>query len=514
SSYPGDHSFASSSGTYNLMVTPAPTVAVFNNNPVPLVGQPVTMIVVGGPDLKNGVAPTGTVSIFDGSTLIGGPLPVIPDSVQSGFPSDFSSSVQITYSTGGVHQLTAKYSGDPNYAASSSAPLTVQPLYPTTLSVTASPTTITFGQSFTITAVVTSNTKSPAMTGSFSFLGSFTPITGTVIGIPSTDANGNQILTATTTTTPQSSEFVQVNYSGDSNFQANSSSTNLITVNIPDFTLGPGAGITIVTSTGQSASGQITITPATQTPSTVNLAIQSPVTIAGYTISLNSNQVSLNGSAATAMLLLSSTGSSPTTAMTRPLRHTETILVTRGDWWSLSATMGLAAVFLLLFTDRRRRYCAATGLGMLCLLCLALGCGGGAAVGGGAIGGGGGAGGATPTSITLTTSNSKVDQNTVIMLTAQITAQHPLTGMVSLYDYGTQFLGTFSLNGTQAIIGEPGNFYGLGVHQITAQYTGDPLNLASTSSALPQVITGTTSVTILGNTGSDFHSLQATLTLQ
>jgi hypothetical protein len=86
--------------------------------------------------------------------------------------------------------------------------------------------------------------------------------------------------------------------------------------------------------------------------------------------------------------------------------------------------------------------------------------------------------------------------------------------MVSLYDYGTQFIGTFPVNGTQAIIGEPGNFYGLGIHQITAQYTGDPENSSSTSSALSQVITGTTSVTILGSTGSDFHSLQATLTLQ
>ena len=196
--------------------------------------------------------------------------------------------------------------------------------------------------------------------------------------------------------------------------------------------------------------------------------------------------------------------------MLKRARHSEILFTSQNSWWTLPGTLVLAFLFLLLVTARPQRLSAVSGLALFGLLCFALGCGGGGTV----IGGGGGGGtGATPTSITFTTSNAKVDQNTVFTMTAQITAQHPLTGMVTLFDYGTQ-IATFGIEGSQSIMGEPGSFYGLGVHQFTAHYTGDPDNAPSASSALTQTITGTTGVSIVGNTGGDFHSLQATLTLQ
>jgi hypothetical protein len=507
--YSGDSSYqASTSATDTFTVTPAPgTQLQFTSSPTAIVGTPLTLNIFGIPNVASGATATGTVSILDGSTLVAGPVTVTCYYCTPGEPVDFTASAQVTFTTSGNHTLTANYSGDADYA-SASATLTVDALYPTTVTVTPSSSTINYGQSVTITATVVSSGKSPAMTGNFTFGGSYTQIPGPVTGTPGTDASGNQTLTATVTTTPQSGEYVQVNYAGDSNFESAFATSNFINVSIPDFTLGPASGISVVPTAGQAGSGQITITPSTQTPSTVNLSLQSSPTIPGYTLSLSPQQVSLNGSAATVTFSMTPTVGVPTSAVTS-FGHSAGITIIRGgNWWSLSVVTGLAALFLLGLPGRRERHRPVLGLGLVCLFCLTLGCGGGSG------GPGGGGGGPTQTSIVLATANAKVDQNSVVTITAQITAQHPLTGMVSVYDYNNQFIGTFGLNGNVATIGEPGSFFGIGVHQITAKYSGDTNNLPSTSNSLTQVITGTTSVSIQGNTGGDFHYLQVTIGLQ
>ena len=86
--------------------------------------------------------------------------------------------------------------------------------------------------------------------------------------------------------------------------------------------------------------------------------------------------------------------------------------------------------------------------------------------------------------------------------------------MVGLYDYGTQ-IATLGINGNQIVFSEPGNFCGLRIHQITAKYLGDTQKLASPASSLfTQTVTGTTVLTIQGNTGGDVHYLNATVGLQ
>jgi Bacterial Ig-like domain (group 3) len=110
--------------------------------------------------------------------------------------------------------------------------------------------------------------------------------------------------------------------------------------------------------------------------------------------------------------------------------------------------------------------------------------------------------------------NAKVDQSSTVTITAVVTASHPLTaGNLQFFDYNN-FIGTFPLNGNQAVLGEPGNFLGLGIHQITAKYAGDVNNLASTSNMLTQFVIGTTTANVQGNTGVDVHSLQATVGVQ
>ena len=61
----------------------------------------------------SGVAPTGTVSFYDGATLLG-TAPVQPDG---------TATLTTTFG-GGPHSITAVYSGDTNYAGSTSTPAT------------------------------------------------------------------------------------------------------------------------------------------------------------------------------------------------------------------------------------------------------------------------------------------------------------------------------------------------------------------------------------------------------
>src|SRR5713101_9974796 len=73
-------------------------------------------------------------------------------------------------------------------------------------------------------------------------------------------------------------------------------------------------------------------------------------------------------------------------------------------WWTLSAGTGFAAL-LLLFLPGRKRYRAALGLGLVCVLSFTLGCSSG-------YGGGGGGGPvATTTKITVTSAKAASGTN-------------------------------------------------------------------------------------------------------
>jgi hypothetical protein len=180
---------------------------------------------------------------------------------------------------------------------------------------------------------------------------------------------------------------------------------------------------------------------------------------------------------------------------------------------SLATTFGI--IYLVGFPGRRRRLRVALGMGVVGLLCFALGCGGGGGSTGG--GGGGGGGGTTPhaTSVTLTTSNAKVPQNGQLALIATVTGGQNLAGNVTFYDYGSPLAGGFPVTSVNNQVQIGTDYLSLiGVHQITAKYSGDPNNLASSSPSVNQAITGTTSLIVDGATGSDAHSIQVTISLQ
>jgi len=159
-------------------------------------------------------------------------------------------------------------------------------------------------------------------------------------------------------------------------------------------------------------------------------------------------------------------------------------------WWMLGTGTGLAAVILLLLPGRKK-YRAALGLGLICVLSFVLGCGGG--------GGGGGGPVATTTSITVT-APAKVAFNTpqnTFAFSIHVNGGNP-TGQVQLYDGvvdDNHKLGTpVTVSGGLAPIASNG--LPVGTHSIIAKYLGSQTTLTSQSGALPVTVTGTTTFAI------------------
>ncbi len=156
----GDADFAGSqsSAVAEISTTAGAQVTLASSTNPSRPGQSVTFTTtIAVPDGL--AAPTGTVTVMDGTTTLG-TAPVDPNHTAS-FATD-------TLAVG-THSLTAVYSGDANYAGSTSAPLgqTVE-ANATTLELTSSENPSTFGDSITLSATVTTDSGAvPA--GSVSF---------------------------------------------------------------------------------------------------------------------------------------------------------------------------------------------------------------------------------------------------------------------------------------------------------------------------------------------------------
>ena len=506
--YSGDNSYSASSGTYALTVTPAATQITVPYIPYSpeIVGTPVNINSSVISNLYNGVAPTGAIAFYDGATPIPATVTYVGRAGIPGLATNLTGTITATFTTSGMHAITARYNGDANYASGNSSPWNATVLYPTTMSQTESSTNINYGQSITITGTAVSSGKSPTMTGQFQFNGTATVIPGPVTPTLSTDASGNQVLTATVTTTPQSGEIIQVIYSGDSNYQGASSSA-FVNVNIPDFSITSNAP-TLTIQAGQTGTAMITVTPQSNAASNVTLTCGLGA-LAGVTCSfIPSSPLNLaNGTAvSTTMTLTTLPPSSSTT--TQVVRRVDAgILPTvRGDLWTISGVAGLATLFSLLSASKRYRL--ALSLSLVCVLSFALGCGGGS--GGG--GGGGGGGGPAATSVTLTTSTVKVPYGTSAAFTATIVSTNTPTGTVTFYDAGNGISTVAVANG--AATAQFGNLT-VGTHVITAQYSGDANNQASkTNGAINEVITGSAQVTVAGATSSLSHTAAINVTIQ
>jgi Pro-kumamolisin, activation domain/Bacterial Ig-like domain (group 3) len=518
--YSGDNSYNSSSTTTSLTVERSAT-SISQNLTVPKPTAGVTFYdnVIGVAQAQSGSASTGTVTFFDGTTQLGSPATIAGN--PGGSDPSFFAEGSLTIATAGSHTLTAQYSGDANYGPSTNTiPLFV--LYPTTCTVTATPSTVNYGSTVTLTGVVDTTVPAsnaalkPTAGTEFAIFGGLDGTTSiSVIAQP--DSNGNWELQASATLAPKGSEQFTIQYLGDSNYGYCTAMSNNVTVNIPDFSLAPTTGLSLVPVAGQPASGQITVTPLSQTPSPVTLSVFPVPAISGYTVAITPQQVNLNGAPVTATLSLTPTVSVPASAIRSQVRRASLFPLNTRGYWLFSAFAGVAALFALGISGRRKRYRTAFGLTTIAIILFVLGCGGGggggtARSGGGSTGGGGGSSTPQATTITLTTTNAKVAQYAPLTITATVTGDNP-TGNVTFYNFGAPIGSGYAPSGSQFVF--QGNPLTVGVYQFTASYSGDSKNLpCETATPLIQVITGNITAVLVGSTGADVHSIPATIGLQ
>lgn len=507
--YNGDASYATSKGNYNLTVTPAPTTTGPSNPPLP--PQISTPFGVGATvrTQSSGVTPGCNFTVLDGSTPLTG---TVSCSGQPGGPNSgafLQPSIIVQQATPGTHTYTLKYNGDANYAPSTSAPMTTHVLDGTTTLLSVNPTSVQFGSSVTFTAVVdTFQAQGAAISNAVSFSGGSTPFSGTVTYTPMTDSSGNMALQATITTMPQSSGSYSATFAGDSNYSSSGASV-FVNVNIPNFSMAAAPSGIPVTA-GQQGTATITVTPASAATSPVTLSCMTTSLPAGATCSFSPSTVTLSNSnaATSAFTLTTLPPSSSTTVSSAPLEM-PTLFRRQSAPWNLPAATILIILIFLTSSRLSRRRRIVLGAASALIASIAIGCGGG----GSSSGGGGGIAAPTATSITLTTPSTKAPNTSPPTIQAKVSSSKTVTGTVTFLDQGTT-LGTVNV---QADGTAPISMAGLpiGTHVITASYSGDANNLSSkTNGALNQVITGSTTLFVIGTTGGLTNQTSILVTIQ
>jgi hypothetical protein len=183
-------------------------------------------------------------------------LPTVTPPAASVFTPQTSSSATLSPSTlaVGTHSITARYSGDANYTADTSAAVAVTVNQAASgAAVTSSANPSFAGQSVTLTASVTS--PGPTPTGNVIFTSGSTTLATVAL-------SGGSASYTTSSFTTLGTQTITAGYSGDANTQA--SSTTLSQVVNAAFTLAPdgGGNTTLTVNAGQTVTAPINVTGA------------------------------------------------------------------------------------------------------------------------------------------------------------------------------------------------------------------------------------------------------------
>ncbi len=236
--YSGDAVYAGNFSTTVLVEVEASTttVTVTTNSPMYAPGTAfVATATITSPNAGTGAPPpSGTVTFtLDGVTQ--GVAPVV-----TGTPSTATLTLTAPL-TAGSHQIVATYSGDTNYAASTSvADVITVSKNPPLVVLTSNLTTVPPGQALVLTATVT-----PAValaegaeqnpTGAVIFYNE-TAILGTVTLVPSSSGDSS-FATLTLQTIPGGADSIYAFYQGDTVY--GSANSNTLTVNVQTVTITP-----------------------------------------------------------------------------------------------------------------------------------------------------------------------------------------------------------------------------------------------------------------------------------
>ncbi len=230
---------AASISTTTTLVNGAVGATVFGES-VPFT---VTVAATSGTDI-----PTGTVTLATGSTTLG------TDTLSS----NGTVTVNLTNLPVGTDPVIATYSGDSNFATSTSNSVSQTVTQAaTSLVVTAIPSTSTSGTPVTLTATLSVTSPGAGTpTGSIQFFNGTTSLGSETVT--------NGIASITTSSLPVGANSVTATYSSDSNFLSSSSPVSIVTVQSPSGT--PSKTTLSTTSTGPTVFGQPVSFSATVAP--------------------------------------------------------------------------------------------------------------------------------------------------------------------------------------------------------------------------------------------------------
>ena len=512
--YGGDPNYnGSTSATWTQTISLATTAVTLTGPATPVdAGNPVNL---SSTLSTNGVAPTGTLTLRDGGTVIA------TQTVTAAGTFPFSTS---TLSIG-THTLTMTYSGDANNAPAVSPAITVviqQAPSMTVLTSSSNPSPL--GQPVTLTATISSG--SPAISGSVTFEDG-----GAVIG---TSAVSGGIATFTTSAFSVGANSLTAVYSGDTNHATSTSAvlveqiTEVSTENLSSSVNPTVAGVNVVfTATiasvgGIIPTGTVVFADGGTTIGTSAVGSTGSATFATSTLSVGSHTITAtysgdkNDAPATATLIetiqnsstqISLTASSNPATYAKPETFTATILSNGG-----------VATGVVTFTDGGTAIGTGTlnASGVATLTTSTLAPGAHTIVANYPGDGRASASVSTPltisvqelTSIAVSSSSNPALTLAPIVFTATVTnaGVGVATGTVTFTD-GSATLGTAALNASGVATLSLASL-AAGNHAIQASYAGDTDNFASVSPALSQTVQLRPTTTAVSSTQTNPNDAQ------
>ena len=386
--YSGDASFAAGAGTVSFTMAKATTTATSTTEQANQIqyGQPV-VVYSDVTTTSLGIAPGGTIQYaIDGNPVSASPFIRASSGYQltKGVPQYAYANFE-GYAPGygvGSHTLSAAYSGDTNYEASASSPVTFTVLKGSAPLFLGLSNGAVVGQTATITLTILEPPYGIVPTGTVAFYDGGVLIVGTVTY--KVQPSGQSLVASISSSfSTIGDNSITANYSGDANYAPESTGSNLVVVGPVSIQQQPG--YVIIASPGQSGSNTLTITPNGGFTGAVSLACtvdpKASESTCGFTSGTNSGstlQVNVGIGATTVTFNVGTTAS-------------HTIAKLDSAPLGTAATIAMAGA-LVLFLPVRKRYRTLSACLIVIAITLGLGaCGGGSGgLGGGTSGSGGG----------------------------------------------------------------------------------------------------------------------------
>ena len=156
--------------------------------------------------------PTGSINFMNGSTSLG----------QASLGSTGTATLTLSSLPPGSYSIVGSYSGDAHYPVGQSAAAALQVISTTNVSLVASPTSVTAGQTLTLVATVSAS-GTASLSGTVNFMNG-----STVLGSASVNVSG--VATLSTASLPTGTYGLTAKYMGNSNFLTSTSPASSVTV--------------------------------------------------------------------------------------------------------------------------------------------------------------------------------------------------------------------------------------------------------------------------------------------